>query len=77
MPCPKPVPNSYFIGKDGRNIIESVLKFATEGVETYSVLYTGRTMLSNPMKTEQNCKDVGLNGGIVKGTELKFEVYEA
>jgi len=78
IPCPEPLPNGYFVGKDGRDMIEGVMKFAKEGLKTKpSVLYIGHSMLSNPMKTLQQCKELGLYGEIVEGTEIEFEVYEA
>jgi len=78
MPCPKPLPNGYFVGKDGRNMIENVLKFAKEALKTKSsVLYFGHSMLSNPMKTVAQCMEMGLHGEIVKRTDFEFEVYES
>jgi len=78
MPCPKPLPNGYFVGKDGRDMVEKALKFAQEGLKTRSsVCYVGHSMLSNPMRTIEQCKEMGLHGEIVNGKYFEFEVYES
>lgn len=78
IPLLEPLPNGYFLGRDGRGMIDSVLKCLKQSLRTkLSVCYMAHTMLSCPMRTVEQCIEIGLRAEILEGSVFEFEVYES
>eukprot|EP00942_MAST-04A_sp_MAST-4A-sp1_P010863 g10863.t1 len=78
IPLPSPLLNGYFVGTDGRNMIDEVLIFTSEYIKKYpnTELIMTHTNLSNPDYTIQKCYDMGLIVETIPDTEHYFPIYE-
>jgi release factor glutamine methyltransferase len=76
IPLPEPLSNGYFVGKDGRDMINEVIKFASTGLPKGGILLMGHTILSDWNKTIALCSEHNLKAEIIEGSSHEFPLYE-
>ena len=78
IPLPYPLPNGYFMGTDGRKMMDDALLFTNKYIQKYpkAQLIMTNTNLSNWELTIQICKDMGLMAEVIPNTELTFPIYK-
>jgi precorrin-6B methylase 2 len=77
IPLPGPLPNGYFVGSDGRAMIDAVLDFAVRRLPMLpgTELVMTHTRLSSWEKTLQACVKAGLQAEVIAGSEHEYELY--